>query len=891
MQNRAQSLNLAASACVEHGVGPADISDIAPQVAQPHTRGKGGAHNHPAPWLRRLATCAATLLSATVLPLTIISAATAHPQSGVPTAGAAFVAAASLAQPQQAAPPTDFGPPAIPPVWTHVVVPQHRVVPVRPGVAQGVQLSEVNAKVAIHDRIAETRLDLTVVNPSAQQAEAVLLVPVPAGAAVKGFSYSNPPGQPVSQSEGVAQVLPRDEARRLYDSIVRAARDPGLLEFAGATLLRSSVFPIAPGASQRVRVEWEQVVASEDGRLDYALPRGESLRYETPWTLQLSVTQAAPIAAVYSPSHGLVEVHRGSGPNQRHFTLDTLSQRAPGPFLVSVLPSSAQGGAAAASVAAYPDPSISGGYFMLLGGIADQDSAVIRSAQPAAATLQREVTIVLDRSGSMAGGKLDQAKAAAMQVIEGLGDAERFNVIDYSNGVSAFAPAPVMRTSETVAAARNYLAALRPSGGTNISDALTEALRQPGAPGYVGLVLFLTDGLPTVGQTSERAIRDIVERGNAQHRRIYTIGVGADVNVPLLDRVADLTRAKTTYILPDESVEVKVASVARQLRGPMLADIALTARDSSGAEDTKRVRDLAPTRIPDLFEGEELVVFGSYLGEQPTALALSGRAASGPVSTSVPFDPAIATTRHAYVARLWATRRIAELVDHVRQLASESPGLPIGAQPPMNDPRVKELVDEIVKLSARFGILTEYTAFFANEGTNLGDLECLEAGCTDLLARRAVATRTGTAAVSQGINWNEAKGKAQLAYDNRFIDETLREQRVLGLQQVNDRCFYNNAGRWVQSDFVGGAFGGGGGALGGAGAHGADGAAAASTTANAPDTVSIDETVEFGSDRHLALVAEFAEEGRQGSLSLPGDTLVRHRGRTILVRNPTTPTL
>ncbi len=800
---------------------------------------------------RRISTGTSSLSSiwtATILVSTI--AASAHPQSDVPAAGALHSG------------------------WTHVVVPQHRVVPIRPDASRDVQLTKVDATVVIHDRVAATRLDLSVQNPSSQQAEAILLVPVPAGATVKGFSYESAPGTPTSQSEPTMQVLPRDEARRLYDSIVRASRDPGLLEFAGATLLRTSVFPIAAGATQRVRVEWEELLPTTQGRIDYALPRGESLRSETPWTVSLSVTQSSPIAAVYSPSHGLVELHRGAAPHQRHFALDTLSQRAPGPFLVSVLPTDpSTDGGAAASIAAYPDPTINGGYFMLLGGLAADERS------PSGSSMPREVTVVLDRSGSMAGGKLDQAKAAALQVIEGLGENERFNLIDYSNGVSMFSREPVAKGVDSISRVREYLAALKPSGGTNISDALVEALRQPGSPGCVGLVLFLTDGLPTVGQTSERAIREVVERGNPQQRRIYTIGVGQDVNVPLLDRVADLTRAKASYIVPGENVEVKVASIAEQLHGPVLADIALTARAATGLEDTTRVRDLAPRRIPDVFAGEQLVVFGSYLGEQPTALALSGRAQSGPIAATVPFDPAIATTRHGYVARLWATRRIAEMVDEVRQLAVETPGQPIGAAPSMSDPRVKELVGEIVRLSARFGILTEYTAFFANEGTNLGDWQQLEAGCNDLLARRAVATRSGTGALNQGINFNEMKGKAQLAYDNRFVDESMREQRITSVQQVNDKCFYNSAGRWVDSQFV---------AETAAGRVGLAGGAAAAPPVPLAD-IHIDETVEFGSDRHLELVSEFADEGRQGSLSLPGDTLVRHRGRTILVRNPTEP--
>ncbi len=740
-------------------------------------------------------------------------------------------------------------------------MPQHRAVSILPGVAASVRLTNVDARIVINNRVASTQLELTVVNPSPAVAEAVLLVPVPAGASVKRFSFE---GTPNSASEGVAQVMPRDEARRLYDSIVRASRDPGLLEFAGATLVRSSVFPIAPGAQQRLRIEWDEVLPAVDGRIDYILPRSESLRYDTPWTVSLSITQPDPIAAVYSPSHELLEVTSQRAATQRNFTLSAHSQRAPGPFLLSVV-TGASRDRAAASVVAYPSPSDGGGFFMLLGGIASPN-------QPGS-TIAREVTIVLDRSGSMTGGKLDQAKAAALQVVEGLSAGERFNLIDYSNGVSMFAREPVEQNVKSVAEARAYLDALRPSGGTNISDALIEALRQPHVPGTVPIVLFLTDGLPTVGQTSERAIRDLVEKGNPHNRRIYTIGVGADVNAPLLDRLSDITRARTTYIVPGESVELKVAQVFRQLRGPLLTDVSLAARDQFGVIDTRRVRDFAPRRIPDVFDGEQLVVFGAYLGESPTTLAITGATASGPLAATVPFDPALATTRHAYVARLWATRRIAELVDEVRQLAADTPGRPVGSLPPLNDPRVKELIGEIVQLSARFGVLTEYTAFFANAGTNLGDWESLAAGCSSNL-EDASRRRSGEGAINQGVNFNDMKGKSQLAYDNRFVDERLAEKRIDTVQQLSDRCFYNNEGRWIDSQLIaaspttatGGGMGGG---------LPADGS-----------PIAVDETVEFATDRHFALIQELAVEGRQAVLSLPGDTLVRHRGKTILVRNP-----
>ncbi len=766
--------------------------------------------------------------------------------------------------------PAGSTPPAAPvvivdlaPTVTHVIVPQHRVVAVRPSMAQGIALTQVGAIVSIKDRVAQTTLNLTVHNPSATAAEAVLLVPVPAGATVKSFAFTAAPGQPANHAEGVANIMPRDEARRMYDSIVRAARDPGLLEFAGATLLRSSVFPIGAGATQHIRVEWEELLTSTEGRLDYLLPRSERLGQESPWSLQLSVQHSAGIAAVYSPSHTLIEQAHDEATLGRRFVVDGASARAPGPFLMSVLP--VQGSGTSATIAAYPVPAQGGGYFMLLGGMA---------APPVAgASMPREVTIVLDRSGSMAGGKLDQAKAAITQVVESLGAGERFNIIDYSNGVSLFAPEPVAADGRGVVEARAYIASLRPAGGTNISDALVEALRQPHAAGTLPIVLFLTDGLPTVGQTSERAIREIAERGNPHGRRIYAIGVGADVNVPLLDRIADLTRAKTTYIVPGEDVEVKVAQVSKQLVGPMLTDVSITARNAGGAEDTRRVHDLAPRRVPDVFAGEQLVVFGAYRGNEPTQLEVKARAPMGAVSSTVPFDPATATTRNAYVARLWATRRIAELVDEVRQRAADRPTAPVGTAPGLDDPMSKELIDEIVQLSARFGVLTEYTAFFANEGTNLGDWGGLAGGCRDLLESRAVATRTGAAALNQGINFNEMKGKAQLAYDNRFVDATLRTQTIQSVQHVSDRCFYNNAGRWVDSQLV----------------------AQQRDASHAPDeqaqAITIDETVEFGTDRHLTLVAELAQEGRQAVLSLPGDTIVRHQSKNILVRNPQQPTL
>src|SRR5690606_30468366 len=152
--------------------------------------------------------------------------------------------------------------------------------------------------------------------------------------------------------------------------------------------------------------------------------------------------------------------------------------------------------------------------------------------------------------------------------------------------------------------AQHYLKSLRAGGGTNIHDALVEALRQRPAEGTLPLVLFLTDGLPTVGRTSESDIRALVEKHNPAHRRVFTIGVGADVNVPLLDRVAEASRARSNYVLPGEDVEVKVAEAFARLRGPIFAWPALQTLDGNGRTSTRLVRDVIPASLPDVFDGD-----------------------------------------------------------------------------------------------------------------------------------------------------------------------------------------------------------------------------------------------------------------------------------------------
>ena len=423
------------------------------------------------------------------------------------------------------------------------------------------QITGVRAGVVIRDGVATTMLEVSLRNPGGLRQEAEVLLPVPEGAVVRGFAFQGAGAEPS------ARLLPKAEARESYDRIVAQSRDPALLEFAGYNLVRSSVFPVeANGGTQAVRLTYEHVLPSAGDRVDYVLLRSESVEYGVPWKVALKITSSSPISAIYSPSHRLRTTRQGSGVAAVELAGD--SGNEPGPFRLSYL---RERGDVSASLFAYPDPKVGGGYFLLLAGLPPQ------SSKSKASPLKREVTLVIDRSGSMRGEKLAQVREAALQVLAGLDGGEAFNVFLYNEGVESLSDRPLRKSRETMKGATEFLDGMTARGGTNIHDALLDALRQPPSDGTLPIVLFMTDGLPTVGQTSEASIRELARKGNPHQRRVFTFGVGVDVNTPLLEKIAYESRATTAFILPGEDVEVKVADVFRRLRGPVLADPSLSA--------------------------------------------------------------------------------------------------------------------------------------------------------------------------------------------------------------------------------------------------------------------------------------------------------------------------
>lgn len=703
---------------------------------------------------------------------------------------------------------------------------------------QHVELTAVNAKVDIVERVATTTLTLTLQNHWSRPQEAQVLVPIPGDAVVRGFGYDGATG------ETTARLLPRDEARRLYESIVASSRDPGLLEFAGSSAIRSSTFPVPPNSSQRVWITYEQILNADNNRYDYVLLRSESLESpHIPWQLTLNIRSQSPIVTVYSPSH-LVEVAVGS-PTQRTVTLTPQAANTPGSFRLSVLHDR---GGLTGSLIAYPPIGGEDGYFLLLTGA----PPVEHVAGPRA---RREVILVLDRSGSMRGEKFEQARGAAIQVIEGLAAGELFNIIDYSDRTESFSEKPLAKSAESLSAAREYLNRLEANGGTNIHEALLRAMAQPHDAETLPIILFLTDGLPTVGNTNELDIRKHAAEANTHKRRVFTFGVGYDLNAPLLDRIAMMGRGASVNVLPDENIEVAVSKVFTRLAGPVLEYPRLVAIAADSATDTQRIYDVLPAELPDLFEGEHLVVLGRYRGNEPLRLRLSGRRGATDWNTTMTFPLEQATVANGHVPRLWAGRRIGFLVDEIRQQG------PSGG--PGTDNR--ELVDEIVRLSVKFGILTEYTSFLATDsGSPLAasprvDHTAAAGAAQESLKRRASKDRAGKSAVTQSLNIKAQQAQSCLNVDNRYYDENMKEVTVRSVQQLCDQTFFRRGERWIDARLM--------------------------TDPNAA-AVEPQKTIEFASTEYFRLAQQLSEEGRAGLIALRGDVLLRVGDESVLVRNP-----
>ncbi len=597
-----------------------------------------------------------------------------------------------------------------------------------PGVSTNPEWLKINyhrVDAEISDQIARTTVDMEWVNEGNQLAEGTFVFPIPMGAAVEELiMYIN--GTPIE-----ARILEADEARSIYDAIVRQYRDPALLEYIGSQLVQANVFPIPPGETRRITITYSQVLEVDNGLIRYNYPldvtRLTSRRPVESMSVRVSVEGQDPISNIYSPSHNIAI----SRDDDNHGFRAGFEQNFFVPDQDFVLYYGLENETINVNVLTYREGANEDGYFMLLvqPPLNDENVQVV----------PRDIIIVLDQSGSMEGPKWDQARAAASYVLDNLNEQDRFNVILFSTGWRTFSDEMVDAADADEAA--EWVSSQYAEGGTDINGALTTALDMVGERPTT--ILFMTDGLPTEGVTDVQSILENIEAAAPSNVRIFTFGVGDDVDTVLLDTIVRDHRGYASYVRPNERVDEEVASLYNKISAPVLTDLELEI-------DGVRFESLYPSvPLPDLFAGTQLTVVGRYRdGADDAVVRLSGMV-NGERQTFT-YDQIDFRDRaggDSYVARLWATRRIGELLNQIR-LNGENP----------------EIVDSIVSLSIRFGIITPYTSFLIEEDDILSQTARAEAaGRLADEAEAAFADSSGAMAVQAAESFQQMQAAPQMA--------------------------------------------------------------------------------------------------------------------------------
>jgi hypothetical protein len=319
--------------------------------------------------------------------------------------------------------------------------------------------------------------------------------------------------------------------------------------------------------------------------------------------------------------------------------------------------------------------------------------------------------------------------------------------------------------------AQDFVSGFKPLGGTAIGDALAAALRLRAGGGEAGgrsgrpyLVVFLTDGLPTVGETREEAlVPGILQAGDGT--RIFCFGIGTDVNTHLLDRIAEGSRALSRYVLPGEDLELVLSSFYSKIRDPVLADLAL-----SFSNPKVRVSGLEPAALPDLFNGEVLAVFGRYSGSGAAEARITGSLGGKQVQFAAEVDFPAAAGEQGWIPRLWAARRVGRLLDEIR-LRGES----------------AELRDEVVALAREHGIVTPYTAYLVLED------EARRGVAPELRSFREMEQDREVSAAARG-KLDSVRAEAKAPERRTGAEAVANAQSVLGLKNSRNAEALQEAG-------------------------------------------------------------------------------------------------
>ncbi|HUT09315.1 MAG TPA: VWA domain-containing protein, partial [Thermoguttaceae bacterium] len=335
-------------------------------------------------------------------------------------------------------------------------------------------------------------------------------------------------------------------------------------------------------------------------------------------------------------------------------------------------------------------------------------------------------------------------------VMNNLREGDLFNIVAYDSQIEAFQPEMQRYNDETRKQALGFVEGLYAGGSTNIHAALTKALGMIQDSKQPNFIIFMTDGLPTAGETNEATIVAAVQEANKLRARVISFGVGYDVNSRLLDRLSRANHGQSEFVRPNEDIEESVSRLYNKISSPVMTDVAVKFEfDEAKVEQGDPISRMYPKQVTDLFEGEQLVIVGRYKKPGLAKVRISGKVGDDEQKFDFPVELTVKSDdqSYAFVEKLWAMRRIGEIIDEM-DLGGKN----------------EELIKELVALSTKHGILTPYTSFLADEDAAVGDL----AGA----AFAPAARKAGLALESL----EESEGR--LAFSSRELKKQLLEAHL-----------------------------------------------------------------------------------------------------------------
>ena len=656
-------------------------------------------------------------------------------------------------------------------------------------------IKSIKIDTKILSQVATTHVEQVFRNDTAATLEGTYLFPIPESASIVEFAIWD------GDRRLVGEVRSRDEARRIYDEIVRRQRDPGLLEYAGKDLFQASIFPIPPHSDKKLELSYSQVLTAQSGTVAYRYPLGTGRQVTQIGSVsgRIELESKEPLRNIYSPSHA-IDVKR-NGNNRSMVSFDSQAGKEPEDFQLFFTRSNEDFGM---TLLTHRDAG-KDGYFLLMispkGDWSEQEYSA------------KDIVFVLDTSGSMAEeGKMEKARAALLYGIRILRAQDRFNVVSFAGEDRVMETGLISADDQGRKRGETFVQSLRPVGGTNINQALLTAMRQFEEGNRPKILIFMTDGLPTVGETNATKIVENARAAKISGVRLFTFGVGYDVNTTLLDKLAAENGGVADYVEPKEDLEVKVSNFFARVNYPVLTDLQL---DFGGVET-----DLVyPRALPDLFRGSQVTIIGRYRNPielEYVRLQLSGRSAG--TTRSFPYNNLRFPLREEsndFLPRLWATRRVGWLMEQIRGNGEQ-----------------KELRDEVEDLGTRYGIVTPYTSYLALENNEPAQ---------NVVAGRRPATRTfGGAGQAKSLPQNaptvtitaqdaRASTGAVAVQESKRARQQLEAERYDGdklssaVRTVGGKTFYLRDGIWTDAEFK--------------------------AEARLPET-----TIKFGSDEYFALL-------------------------------------